>query len=98
MSDRSGEMTLAGLRPLAEQYPTVDAALGEMARLAAELTLPKGTIHVISDVHGEDGKLRHVLNNASGTLRPAPRSRTMHATDPAPCLSIRYSMTASACT
>ena len=34
------------------------------------LTLPKGTIHVISDVHGEDKKLRHVINNASGTLRP----------------------------
>ncbi|HZP41400.1 MAG TPA: fructose-bisphosphatase class III, partial [Candidatus Binatia bacterium] len=29
----------------------------EIARLAAELTLPKGTIHVISDVHGEDQKL-----------------------------------------
>ena len=34
------------------------------------LTLPKGTIHVISDIHGEDKKLRHVINNASGTLRP----------------------------
>ncbi len=60
----------ACLRPLAEQYPTVDAALGELARLATELTRPKQTVHVISDVHGEDGKLRHILNNASGTLRP----------------------------
>ena len=32
--------------------------------------MPKGTIHVISDIHGEDKKLRHVINNASGTLRP----------------------------
>ena len=61
---------VAFLRPLARQFPTVDAALGELARLAAELTLPKGTIHVISDVHGEDVKLRHILQNASGTLRP----------------------------
>ena len=34
------------------------------------LTLPKGTIHVISDVHGEFKKLIHVINNASGSLRP----------------------------
>ncbi len=65
-----GAASLAYLRPLADQFPTVDSAVGEMARLAAELTLAKGTVHVISDVHGEDGKLRHVLNNGSGTMRP----------------------------
>lgn len=58
------------LRALARQFPTVDSALSEIARLSAVLTLPKGTVHVISDVHGEDKKLRHVINNASGTLRP----------------------------
>jgi fructose-1,6-bisphosphatase-3 len=26
-------------------------------------------VHIISDVHGEDSKLRHVINNASGALR-----------------------------
>src|SRR5437868_12921863 len=60
---------LAALRPLARQFQTVDAALAEIARLSAELTLPKPTIHVISDIHGEDAKLRHVINNASGALR-----------------------------
>jgi fructose-1,6-bisphosphatase-3 len=55
---------------LQRQFPTVDSAVAEIARLAALLQLPKGTVHVISDVHGEDGKLRHVINNASGTLRP----------------------------
>src|SRR3569832_398584 len=64
------EQELAVLRPLAGQYPSIDAAAAEIARLSAELTLPKGTIHVISDVHGEDKKLRHIINNASGTLRP----------------------------
>src|SRR5262249_57331319 len=67
---RSPEPELAVLRPLGRQFPNIDSALAEIARLAAELTLPKGTIHVISDVHGESAKLRHVINNASGTLRP----------------------------
>jgi fructose-1,6-bisphosphatase-3 len=60
----------AALRLLARQFPTIDAAVAALARLAAEQTLPRGTIHVISDVHGDDIKLRHVINNASGTLRP----------------------------
>jgi fructose-1,6-bisphosphatase-3 len=64
------ESELAVLRPLGRQFPTIDAALAEVARLSAELTLPRGTIHVISDIHGEYAKLRHVINNASGTLRP----------------------------
>ena len=58
------------LRALARQFPNIDSALAEIARLSAVLTLPKGTVHVISDIHGEDKKLRHVINNASGTLRP----------------------------
>ena len=62
------ELTL--LRALATQFPNIDSALAEIARLSAVLTLPKGTVHVISDIHGEDKKLRHVINNASGTLRP----------------------------
>src|SRR5215472_9717279 len=61
---------LITLRALSGRFPDVDAAMAEIARLAAVLTLPKGTIHVISDIHGEDKKLRHVINNASGTLRP----------------------------
>ncbi len=64
------ESELAVLRLLSAQYKDVDAATSEIARLTAELTLPKGSIHVLSDVHGEDVKLRHIINNASGTLRP----------------------------
>src|SRR5438045_2846694 len=60
----------AALALLARQFPTEDHALAEIARLEAERTLPRGAIHVLSDVHGEDVKLRHVINNASGTLRP----------------------------
>jgi fructose-1,6-bisphosphatase-3 len=61
---------LITLRALSGRFPDVDSAMAEIARLAAVLTLPKGTVHVISDVHGEHKKLRHVINNASGTLRP----------------------------
>ena len=57
-------------RVLAERFPTIDAAVSEIAALKAQLGLPKGVIHVISDVHGEAKKLRHVINNASGRLRP----------------------------
>jgi len=67
---QSLDFELATLEPLAREVPNIDSATGEIARLSAELTLPKGTIHVISDIHGEDKKLRHVINNASGTLRP----------------------------
>jgi fructose-1,6-bisphosphatase-3 len=61
---------LAILRPLAQDFPNVDSATAEITRLTAVMTLPKGTTHVISDIHGEDKKLRHIINNASGTLRP----------------------------
>src|SRR4051794_10824339 len=70
VDSHSHDYALAALRALSREVPNIDAAVAEIARLSAELTLPKGTIHVISDVHGEDKKLRHVINNASGTLRP----------------------------
>ena len=63
-------MELAYLRALAAQYPTVEHALAELANLEAILKLPTMTVHVVSDVHGEYVKLRQVINNASGALRP----------------------------
>src|SRR4051794_32177422 len=71
VDDRSArDYELITLRALSTRFPDVDSAMAEIARLSAVLTLPKGTIHVISDIHGEHQKLRHVINNASGTLRP----------------------------
>src|ERR1043165_573340 len=67
-SFNGSEMTL--LNALAQNYPTADAALAEAAALHAALALPKGVVHIISDVHGEYKKLRHIVNNASGSLRP----------------------------
>jgi fructose-1,6-bisphosphatase-3 len=63
-------MALTYLQALAKRYPNVEAALVELSNLGAILTLPKPTVHVVSDVHGEYAKLRHVVNNASGSLRP----------------------------
>lgn len=66
-------MTLADdlpfLEALARRFPNRESALAEIAHLEAVLTLPKGTIHVVSDVHGEHKKLSHVIRNASGSLR-----------------------------
>jgi fructose-1,6-bisphosphatase-3 len=70
LSFKRPEQDLAMLELLAAEYPNVDAAIAEVARLAAVQTLPKSAVHVISDIHGEDKKLQHVINNASGTLRP----------------------------
>jgi fructose-1,6-bisphosphatase-3 len=67
---RLSDETLTALRPLQQKFPTLDAALAEISRLSAELTLPMGTVHILSDIHGDDIKLRHVINNASGMLRP----------------------------
>ncbi len=70
MTGRVDPQQLALLEALAAQFPTADAALAEAAALRASLSLPKGVVHVVSDVHGEDKKLRHIINNASGSLRP----------------------------
>jgi fructose-1,6-bisphosphatase-3 len=64
------EQTLVYLRALSAQYRTIDDAVAAISNLQAVLTLEKGTIHVISDIHGEWQKLTHVINNASGSLRP----------------------------
>jgi fructose-1,6-bisphosphatase III len=61
---------LLSLHTLARRYPNVSAALAELANLESILTLPKPAVHVVSDVHGEYAKLRQVINNASGSLRP----------------------------
>jgi len=60
----------AHLRALAYRFPDAGAALAEIAHLQAVRELPRGTIHVVSDVHGEFRKLEHILRNGSGSLRP----------------------------
>lgn len=56
------------LELLGEKYPTEAAICSELVNLRAILTLPKGTEHFISDLHGEYGAVRHILNNCSGVI------------------------------
>jgi len=56
------------LHLLKKQYPNASSVISEISQLEAKLALPKRRIHVISDVHGDDRKLRHVINNASGGI------------------------------
>jgi fructose-1,6-bisphosphatase III len=70
MAQSSEPADLALLQAMSQQYRTAAAAGQELAARRAELLLAMPAIHVISDVHGEAAKLRHVINNASGRLRP----------------------------
>lgn len=74
---------LSPLRALSLHFPNVGSALSEIAALRAMLVLPKPVVHVISDIHGDYRKLRHVLNNASGRLRPLVEELFAFQLDPA---------------
>lgn len=56
------------LELLAEKYPSEEVVCSEIINLEAILTLPKGTEHFISDLHGEYGAVRHILQNCSGVV------------------------------
>lgn len=56
------------LELLAEKYPNEPAVSSEIVKLSAVLSLPKGTEHFISDLHGEYAAVRHILNNCSGVI------------------------------
>ena len=57
------------LRLLAEKFPSISSAATEIINLEAILSLPKGTEHFLSDLHGESTAFEHVLKNASGVIR-----------------------------
>ena len=56
------------LELLSEKYPDEAAVCSEIINLRAILALPMGTEHFISDLHGEYGAVRHILNNCSGVI------------------------------
>lgn len=57
------------LKSLSKQYPTVAAAATEIINLQAILSLPKGTEHFITDIHGEYDQFQHVMRNGSGAIK-----------------------------
>lgn len=57
------------LKLLSEKFPSISQAATEIINLEAILSLPKGTEHFLSDLHGESKAFKHVLKNASGVIR-----------------------------
>ena len=57
------------LRLLSERFPNADAVTTELINLQAILSLPKGTEHFVSDLHGASSAFIHMIKNASGVIR-----------------------------
>ena len=57
------------LRLLSEKFPNSQAVISELINLRAILSLPKGTEHFVSDLHGESMAFIHMIKNASGVVR-----------------------------
>ena len=57
------------LRLLSEKFRNSQAVVTELINLRAILSLPKGTEHFVSDLHGESLAFIHMLKNASGVVR-----------------------------
>ena len=57
------------LERLSELYPSIAKASKEIINLQAILSLPKGTEHFLTDIHGEYEAFAHVLKNGSGAVR-----------------------------
>lgn len=61
--------SLAYLKLMAREYPTIKAASSEIINLTAIQGLPKGTEYFFSDLHGEHEAFVHLLKSASGVIR-----------------------------
>ena len=57
------------LRLLSEKFPNAQRVITELINLRAILSLPKGTEHFVSDLHGESMAFIHMIKNASGVVR-----------------------------
>ena len=57
------------LQLLSEKFPTSNAVVSEMINLRAIMSLPKGTEHFVSDLHGASNAFIHMIKNASGVVR-----------------------------
>ena len=57
------------LQLLSEKFPNSQSVVTELINLRAILSLPKGTEHFVSDLHGESSAFIHMIKNASGVVR-----------------------------
>ena len=72
-----GANELRYLRLLSEKYPSIRSASAEIIKLTANLDLPKGTEHFISDIHGEFEAFRVEveLKNMDGVFRTGKKGK-----------------------
>jgi fructose-1,6-bisphosphatase-3 len=56
------------LQLLSEKYPSIQAASTAIINYTAQLQLPKGTEHFLSDIHGENEAFQHVVRNGAGSI------------------------------
>ena len=57
------------LHLLSEKFPNAQRVITEIINLRAILSLPKGTEHFVSDLHGASSAFIHMIKNASGVVR-----------------------------
>ena len=60
--------SLKYLKLLSEKYPSVQSASTTIINFTAQLQLPKGTEHFLSDIHGENEAFQHVVRNGAGSI------------------------------
>ncbi|MBI9066542.1 MAG: fructose-1,6-bisphosphatase [Salinivirgaceae bacterium] len=63
------EQEIKYLKLLSKKYPSIQKASTEIINLKAILSLPKGTEHFMSDIHGEYEAFTHIVNSASGVIK-----------------------------
>lgn len=63
------EQEINYLRLLSKRYPSIQKASTEIINLKAILSLPKGTEHYLSDLHGEYEAFIHILHSGSGVIK-----------------------------
>ncbi len=64
-----GDNDIRYLKCLAKRYPTIAETATEIINLQSILSLPKGTEHFITDIHGEYDQFQHIVKNASGAIK-----------------------------
>ena len=70
------ERDLKYLKTMARQYPTIASAATEIINLQAILSLPKGTEHFMTDIHGEYEQFQHILKMMSSAMHSAKQRRS----------------------
>ena len=63
------DQQLEYLKLLSKRYSSIQNASTEIINLKAILSLPKGTEHYLSDLHGEYEAFIHILHSGSGVMK-----------------------------